>query len=1023
MGHAPGTSIGHYEILRPLGAGGMGEVYLARDTVLGRRVALKFLPHEITSDERRVRRFESEARTISMLNHPNILTIHELGHEGSHHYIVAEYVEGRTLRELLREPVPLEEALAIAASIGTGLAAAHQSGIVHRDLKPENVMIRTDGLIKLLDFGVASLIEQVADETITGVPEVVGTLPYMSPEQLRAGAVNARSDVYSMGVLLFEMLSGSRPFDAPNKADLIAKILGHRAPALSRFVLDVPAALDDLVAAMLLKEPSERPASMSEVLSTIEAVRRSRERAPQSSEVSVGDPNAGRLPPTNLPADATPLIGRERELQQLEHLLSDSGVRLVTLTGAGGTGKTRLAFAAAARARRWCTDGVFVVPLASVSDASLVIPTIAHALELKELPGADLTLTVQKRLADRRTLLILDNFEQVIGAAPTLLDLLGRAPGLTLLVTSQIALRVRGEREFLVQPLTVPKRSDTVAALQANPSVALFVARATDVNPSFQLTSQNAGDILEICLRLDGLPLAIELAAARSKLLPPATILQKLKEPLAFLKGGARDLPPRQQTLRNAIEWAHALLTPEEQTLFRSLAVFSGGCTAAAVQRICALNLDPESTLEHFSGLIDKSLLQRDPTDPEPRFSMLFSIQSFATELLAAAAERAELQCRHAQYFTELAERVEPELRGATSAPWLVMIDRELHNIRAAANWALGAGEVEIGVRLTTALLAFWLRRAHLSEGLDHLDRLLHAGGELSDHYRLRALYAAGVLAEARGEYAQARGFFNQHLDIQRRREDSWGMANALNNLGVISLREKDYAAADALYRESLAIWRQLGNGPATALSLQNLAGVARAEKRYDAAQDLYRQSEAQFRALGDEFGTAKSVNLLGDLARERGDLDEARRLCEESLEVFIRRTDHREVAGCLGDLGRIEHERGNATGSFELFHESLLIFRELGDAVAASALLDAIGVLVAEQDRSEDALRLAVAAAAIRTAAGVALADHERRHLTRLLDTVRNASGHGHAAEVWRSAESMSLDEAATLVEQQQFG
>ena len=1005
----------------------MGEVFLADDLILGRRVALKFLSADLLHDSKLVGRFEREARTVSALNHPNILTIHELGLEGDERFLVTEFIEGATLRDRLKGRLGVSETLDIAIGVATGLAAAHRAGVVHRDLKPENVMIRTDGVVKLLDFGIAGLSERAAATFTTMLAmepgHAVGTLPYMSPEQLRAQPTDGRTDIYSFGVVLFELLSGRLPFTVPNRADLVAAILGQDAPPLSRAVVDVPADLDRLVASALGKDPATRPNDMSEVLTALTQLQRSLSREPaRPAIVDTGVREAA--PRTNLPADLTPLLGRDIELDQLTRLLRDDGVRLVTLTGAGGSGKTRLAIAAAQRLDGDFADGIVFVGLGAILDPALVAPTIGQALEVKEGPGESPVAALHRHVAKRELLIVIDNFEQLLDAGHVLTGLLAGASRLTVLATSQAALRVRGEREFPVAPLLVPGTRDSLESLRTNPAVSLLVSRVQDVNASFALTEENADSVVEICRRLDGLPLAIELTASRLKVLSPAAVLRKLDEPLAFLTAGRRDLPPRQQTMRNAIEWSYAQLTSSEQALFRRLAVFNGGHTAEAVEAIGALHagLD-DDVLERFASIVDKSLVRRGSDQAgEPRFSMLTTIHRFAADLLDPQ-EAAELRRRHAAYFLALIEKVESEVLDGSDAAWLRRLEREFHNIRAALSWCVDTGQWQVALGTTVSLLPFWLRRGHIAEGRGYLSRLLAATHASDEPTRMKALYAAGVLAEAQGAFVEARGCFEENLAAHRRRSDAWGIANALNNLGVICLRLEQYVDARAFYGESLEVWRGLGNRPAVALSLQNLGNIARLEKRFDDARTLYDASLADFTAMHAELGVAKALSLLSDLAREEGTLDRARQLGEASLAILMKLTEHREVAMCLADLGRIERESHNVVEAYSLYQESLLIFLQLGDSLGLAHMLEALGNLVATEGKPAEAIRIAASADRLREAAGVPPSAQERSLTDGWLQPARHSVGAARAADLWREGGALSIDGAVALIERVRLG
>ncbi len=496
----------------------------------------------------------------------------------------------------------------------------------------------------------------------------------------------------------------------------------------------------------------------------------------------------------NLPVQLTPLIGREREVAAVGQLLQREEVRLLTLTGPGGTGKTRLGLQMAAQLSEVFSDGVFFVNLAPLSDPELVVPTIAQALGVKEEFGQPLIDLLSASLREKELLLLLDNFEQVVGAAIEVAQLLARCPKLNVLVTSRAALHVQGEQEFAVPPLAVPdpKSLPDLVALSQYEAVALFITRAQAVKPDFQVTAANAPAVAEICVRLDGLPLAIELAAVRTKLLPPQALLARLGQRLAVLTGGAKDVPARQQTLRNTIEWSYQLLDAQEQQLFRRLSAFVGGCTLEAIEVVCAAFRDEaRPVLDAVASLIDKSLLQQTEQEgEEPRLVMLETIREYGLECLTASGEREATWQAHAEYYLALAERAEPELRGIQQALWLERLEREHENLRAALECFLeqagmGKGK-ELALRLCVALAFFWRMGGYLREGRTGFSRALASSEEVASSLRARGLFYAGALAHYQDSNEQAEVLCGESLALYRELGDrearqspsmSWGIS------------------------------------------------------------------------------------------------------------------------------------------------------------------------------------------------------------------------------------------------------
>ena len=598
--------------------------------------------------------------------------------------------------------------------------------------------------------------------------------------------------------------------------------------------------------------------------------------------------------PNNLPIQATPFIGRERELEVVRQRLLRPEVRLLTLTGTGGAGKTRLALQSAADLLDEFPAGVFFIPLAPIGEATLVVSAIASALGVREGAGKPLMNALKDYLHQKQLLLVLDNFEQVASAAPLVSELWAAAPRLKMLVTSREMLRLYGEHNYPVPPLALPdpKHLPALERLRQYEAVQLFIERAQAAKAGFAITNENAPAVAEICARLAGLPLAIELAAARVRLLSPPAILARLS--LKLLTGGARDLPARQQTMRAAIGWSYDLLVAAEQTLFRRLAVFVGGCTLEAVEAVCNAENDlPMDILDGLGSLADKSLVEHDEFGNEPRFRMLETLREYALERLEESGEAEALRRRHAQCHLTLAEKADSELRGPRAAARLDWFEMEHDNLRAALAWSLGQAtadaDIEMGMTLTTLMAGFWNIRGHLSEGREWLAKALALKPKKSAS-RALVLIWAGYLAYSQGDYASARALYEESLAIERELGDKAGIATSLNNLGLVAKAQGDYASARALHEESLAIWRELGNKAGIAMSLNNLGNVAYAQGDYTSARALHEESLGIKRELGDKAGIAKSLYNLGELAGVTHEPERAAQLfgAAEALRVLI---------------------------------------------------------------------------------------------------------------------------------------
>ena len=679
----------------------------------------------------------------------------------------------------------------------------------------------------------------------------------------------------------------------------------------------------------------------------------------------------------DLPAQPGPLIGRAAELRAIRERLVRGDVRMLTLIGAAGTGKTRLAVAAARELRDDFEGGIHFVDLSPLSDASLVPSAIARALDVREEPDVPLLEGLTKHLARRgHVLLLLDNFEQLLPAAPRLSTLLEACPELVLLVTSRSALHLRWEHEFSVPPLEVPSLSPLppLTSLVQVESVALFIQRTKRVEARFELDANSAPAVAEICARLDGLPLAIELAAARTRALTPQALLRRLEHRLNVLEGGAVDQPPRQRTLRGAVNWSYDLLSPDEQMLFRRLGVFVGGFALDAIPEVCdpdgALGIDP---LDGIESLIDKSLLRqrRDSAaaDAEPRFGMLETIREYAIERLVESGEQHHARRRHAYYYLAGADVALAQIKHTQQGVWLRSLEADNGNLRAALTWCVELNAAELGLNAAGLLGWFWTTRGYITEGRARLQALLALPAKTSPHLRAEALRVAGMLALSQSDYHAARALFEESLSIRRQSADQAGLVGPLSGLGAATMQLGLHSIAKASFEEALAIQTTMDDKVGMSESFNSLANLAHNRGDLATARALYEMSQELNREVGYRVDVV--LHNLGVLAEEEGDLATARLRFEESVEIKRAVSDSNGLALSLAKLGQVMAASGDLEAAHRLLSESLAIKHELGDRPGMAYALERFALVAAGHGRPERALRLAGAAAALRESVG----------------------------------------------------
>lgn len=747
-------------------------------------------------------------------------------------------------------------------------------------------------------------------------------------------------------------------------------------------------------------------------------------------------PLAVRRPLVALPTAPTSLFGRDDDVAAVLSLIQQEQVRLLTLTGPGGVGKTRLAIRVAHEVVTALGGGARFVDLSGVQRAEQVPMAVIQACDVQEDSRRPVLETLIDALRGRKLLLVLDNVEQVVAAAPDVASILSALPELTILATSRVALRVRAEFEYGVAPLPTPALSENgqLEHIARNPAVALFADRARAVDPSFALTEQNSPDIAAICGRLDGLPLAVELAAARISLMGPRALLQRLDRRLPMLTGGPRDLPARQRTLQDSIAWSYELLAPEHQESFRRLSVFAGGCSFESVVAVSQPVPEAESGQDFVdsdqqafaavTALVEANILRRDDTeDYNTRYQMLETIREFGFGQLIAQGEEPGVRRVHARLMVAIAEEAEDALVGPEQRRWYQRLDAEHENLRAALQWCISASEAELAQRLAAALWRYWAVRGFLLEARSWLEQALSMPGApaVAPLVHAKALHRQGNVAIDLGDYVAARRRCEESLAICQSLDDSGGIASTLNGLGLVAAFEGDYVSAATFHSAALERRRALDDLLGLGNSLTNLGNALHAQGDVTGAERLLREALQVRQAMGDSGSVAYAYLNIAELAHGRGDQAEALELFEKSLSLFQQIGDQLGVAYALHILGVVHGDLGDGAKAMPLHRESLGLRREMGDRRGQIECVEGIASLLAigpDTARHQAAIQLTSAATALRETIGAPRPPSEQASHRRLVDTMQAAMATGEFRKAWNQGERMTLAETVERAE-----
>jgi serine/threonine protein kinase/predicted ATPase len=943
-----------YDLGEQIGAGGMGTVYRGEDTLTGLGVAIKSLkPDAILADPNMVMRFMREATALRQLNHPNIVkVIDSLEHQGIH-YIVMEYMSGGSLRDVLDEVklLPVERALQIMLDLADALTRAHRLEIIHRDLKPANVLIADDDTPRLTDFGVAHLGQE---ERVTKTGMAIGTLDYISPEAFNGEVVDKRADIWAFGVMLFEMVIGKKPFLGSSVSNVIKAVLTDPVPDLETLRPDLPIALVDLIYRMLERDPHARIPSVRLIGAELEAIIQGRDTgtiqrvAPPDSEgrfvgntveIAPKSPEA-IIVPHNLPNQPTPFVGRKNELGAIQGLFDDPDVRLITLLGPGGMGKTRIALEAARLNLQRFEDGAYFVPLAPLENVDLLVSTIADHINFT-FAGADGHQgQLVNYLSEKTLLLVLDNFEHLLDGVDVIAEILQHAPFVQIMVTSRALLRLRNEHSYEITGMILPEDTVSIDQLQEYPAIKLFLQSAHRVMPDFVVDEHSAPHVVQIIGQVQGLPLGIELAAAWLEMLSGEEIVAEINQSLDFLETDLRDVPERHRSIRAVFEYSWNLMQETERDSFMKLTIFRGGFEREAAQSVAGAGL------RTLNSLINKSLLTRDPTG---RYRLHTLLRQYAEEHFANHADSESVHEAHAMYYGRFLEKVQSMYNTRNEEKAADMVEIELENARLAWNWAIQNQRWEPLSKSLYTMLMFHIGRSMSREGAAMFDTLAqalitHGQSDTAIYWQTRSHQA--WVSNSLGDYELVWQYASGAYDFFQKTSNGWAMSEALNTMSYVKMMQGDYDASVDYASKAIEHSNQPDVPPISWFMGMGNKGYAEFLRGNDEeARRIYEEIIERSKTVDySPPGNAYMINNLGEIVRAMGENDQAREMFNRAYKIFEQHKLRRGMAFTLNNLAGIEFQSGNNVRAKAFYLRAYELNKEIGDQWGIGHSLAALG-------------------------------------------------------------------------------